>query len=76
MTGDIGGSSSGRVSTCGADEMWVVTVALSRRQGESGAEDNKEWDLSLKVVPHVLGLNVVGQHHSKLNNSQFENLML
>ena len=46
---------------------------LSAEQGEIDAEDNEEYDLSLKVVPQGLGLEAVGRRRPKFNDGPFEN---
>ena len=45
----------------------------SDEQGENTAEDNEAGGLSLKVVPQVFGVKVVGRRRPKLNDGPFEN---
>ena len=68
------GSSSASVATQGAHvTLEAATVMLSAEQGEIDAEDNEEYDLSLKVVPQGLGLEAVGRRLPKFNDGPFEN---
>ena len=54
-------------------QLEVAIVASSETQGVGAAEDNEVVVLSLKVVPQVLGLNVVGRRRDKLSDGPIEN---
>ena len=53
--------------------MVTSAVTSAAEQGDLTAGDNEGLNLSLKVVPQMLGLNEVGRRRPKSNDGPLEN---